>query len=233
MKIYNDKDVQEYKCNDWIMEELLHSIEEGEQDIVTNRWLLDDINKRMIYADVYGDILSKRTDQKILDVGGGINSLTKVLARNSDYELIDILAHGGKDYLRKNKELEKCWKEEDWYLAEIDEDKDIIIANDIFPNVDQRMELFIEKMLPRCRELRLVLTYYNVPHWYVTKRLDAEEILTMQCYDGAITASKLQRFIPWILDVDNKKWEAMENDFSSIYPNGRQVAYVRMKGAIC
>lgn len=232
MKIYNDRDVQNYKSNDWILELMLHSIEEEERFITTNRWLLEDINKRMIYADVYGDILRERTKSKILDVGGGINTLTKVLAQNSDYQLIDILAHGGEEYLRKHRELERSWKAVDWYQMELGEDKDIIIANDIFPNVDQRVELFIEKMLPHCRELRMIITYYNIPHWYVARRSDAEEILTVLCYDGATTAMKLQKFEPWIMDAESKDWAFMKEDRTSIYPNGRQVVYIRMRGSI-
>lgn len=162
-------------------------------------------------------------------MSGGYCALTKVLARNVDYTLLDFLAHGGKDYVRS---LGLNLVEKDWWEAEPEGIYDVVIANDIFPDVDQRLELFIEKMLPICKELRIVLTYYNTPKFYQTKRVDDSEIMTFLSWDGEITALKLRKYLDRISDTSQEQLEEMKNNFSSIYWNGRQAAYIKLRGDI-
>lgn len=95
MKTYMKSDLDKYLENDWIMDMIKDCVNEEEKQIRTNQWLMDMDNKRLIYADVYGDILKGKVEKRILDVGGGYNSLTKVLAVNSHYTLLDFMAHGG------------------------------------------------------------------------------------------------------------------------------------------
>lgn len=234
MKTYQKKDLEMYLQNDWILNLLLEEEREAEKEIRTNVWMSTMENKRMVYADVYGDILNfgggdegDKVKWRVLDVGGGVNALTKVLARNAEYTLVDFLAHGGKEYVRRQN---INVLEQDWNNAELEGTYDIVIANDIFPDVDQRMELFIDRMLPMCRELRLVLTYYNSPKFYTTKRTDDSEIMTFLSWDGEITALKLKKYIHRLFDTSMEQIEKMKDNFSSIYWNGRQVSYVKIKG---
>ena len=120
--------------------------------------------------------------------------------------------------------------EEDWAIAKLEDSYDIVIANDIFPDVDQRLEMFLDRMLPICRELRLVLTYYNVPRYYTTKRMDDSEIMTFLSWDGEITALKLKKYLYRSYDTQIEQIERMKDDHSSIYWNGRQVSYIRFRG---
>lgn len=230
MKTYTKTDLEEYLKNDWILNLIKQNSNEKEKEIRTNQWMLDMDNKRLIYADVYGDILKAETMKKVLDVGGGYNSLTKVLAAHSQYTLLDFMAHGGGGYLREKAESYHInWLEQDWYEVNITENYDVIVANDIFPDADQRLELFIEKMLPHCHELRLVITYYNKPCFYTTKRIDDSEIMTFLSWDGEITAAKLQKYISRS-NATKQELDAMKNNFDSIYYNGRQVSYIVIKG---
>lgn len=228
---YSENDLKKYMKNDWIKKMLLSNMNDDEGEIRTNMWMLEMENKRMIYADVYGDLLQKKDkERKVLDVGGGFNSLTKVLAENNTYTLVDFMAHGGNVYL--NKIYEKYhinWCLEDWYEWESVENYDIIIANDIFPDVDQRLELFLDKMLKRCKELRVVLTYYNVPKFYMTKRVADTEIMTFLSWDGEITGMKLKKYLART-DVEEKELEQMKTNHTSIFRNGRQVSYIKFKG---
>lgn len=231
MKTFCDDDIKEYMKNDWILELLQKEEKIEEKNIRTNVWLREMENKRMIYAQVYGDILKSKTKRKVLDVGGGYNSLTKILARNSDYTLVDFLAHGGNEYVGKTfMDYNIKWIDGDWYDAVPDENYDIIIANDIFPDVDQRLELFIEKMLPNCGELRLVLTYYNMPKFYLTKRTDDTELMTFLSWDGEITGLKLKKYLDRIENTSSAELDDMKSNFSSIYRNRRQVSYIRLLG---
>lgn len=231
MKTYQKSDLEIYLQNDWILK--LLSVEEckSEKEIRTNVWMSTMENKRMVYADVYGDILKNmwegKNRKRVLDIGGGFSALTKVLARNADYTLVDFLAHGGNEYVR-NRDIDLM--EKDWNEVKFEGVYDIVIANDIFPDVDQRMEMFIDRMLPICRELRLVLTYYNSPKFYTTKRMDDSEIMTFLSWDGEITALKLKKYVHRLYDTTAEQLEGMKDNFSSIYWNGRQVSYVRIKG---
>lgn len=229
MKTYQKSDLEIYLQNDWILKRLSEEECETEKEIRTNVWMSTMENKRMVYADVYGDILKNMWEGKkrVLDVGGGFSALTKVLAKNVDYTLVDFLAHGGKEYVRK-QDINLI--EKDWNEAELEGSYDIVIANDIFPDVDQRMELFIDRMLPICRELRLVLTYYNSPKFYTTKRTDDSEVMTFLSWDGEITALKLKKYLHRLYDTSVQQIEEMKDNFSSIYWNGRQVSYIRIKG---
>lgn len=72
MKTYTEKDLEEYLKNDWILELIKQNVDDAEREVRTNQWLTNMDNKRLIYADVYGDILHKKSFGKVLDVGGGI-----------------------------------------------------------------------------------------------------------------------------------------------------------------
>ncbi len=229
MKIYTKSDLVEYMKNDWIMSMLLENETKEEKSVRTNQWLKEIEAKRMIYADVYGDFLQQsNSGLRVLDVGGGYNSLTKVMAQNVDYTLCDFLAHGGQAAILPSI----VWVDSDWndYYAQIGlgggkTEFDVIVANDIFPDVDQRIEIFIEKSLKIAKEVRLVITYYNTAKYYLTKRVDDSELMTFLSWDGEIMAMKLAKYL------DNQSFSAelrfvMENETKSIFRNGRQVAYV-------
>lgn len=243
MKLYTNHHLQEYLRNDWILDEMqlienkVGSPLVGGVEIRTNSWLKTMDNKRMIYADVYGDLLmahnnkdSERT--KVLDVGGGINSLTKALARNTDYTLLDYMAHGGEDYvIQEAKIYGYNFINGDWHDAVVRDDIfDIVIANDIFPDVDMRLELFLKTFLPKCKELRMVVTWYHNPQFYVTKRVNDTEMLTFLSWDGEITALKLKKYFNQMIDTTKEEIDSVCTFKESIYRNGRQVAYVRFMG---
>lgn len=239
MKTYCNEFLKKYLCNDWIMDVLKTQMDNTrggqEKNVRYNKWLYEMDNKRMIYADVYGDLLKNKTSirPKVIDVGGGYTSLTHILASNCEYTLLDFLAHGGDDEVKEcvNKRNMK-WINMDWNEAVTEKDYDIVIANDIFPHVDQRMEMFIDKFLPICKEIRLIITYYNNPKYYATKRIDDPEIMTFLSWDGEITGIKLKKYYDRLINTSLDQIDKMKNEFSSIYKNGRQVSYVRIKGDI-
>ena len=79
--------LEEYKKNDWILELLNKEEEEADTEVRTHQWLKEMDNKRMIYSDVYGDLLKECRELSVLDVGGAYTSLTKRMLENVDYNL--------------------------------------------------------------------------------------------------------------------------------------------------
>lgn len=228
--IYTDKDLQAYLKNDWILDMLKHEEDELNKDFRSHVWLTEMPNKRMIYADIYGEYLQNKSDTRVLDVGGGFSSLTSVLARNCDYTLIDFFAHDEKEKIRKLRtRYDKDFLLDVEWSSQTPKDYDVVIANDIFPDVDQRMEMFIETYLPHCKEMRLLVTFYNDPKWYLTRRIDDTEMLTFLSWDGEITVLKLGKYSDR-LNISRSEFEQIKTTNESIYRNGRQVAYVKLKG---
>lgn len=148
----------EYLKNDWILSLLLKDNNKDRDNLLCDQWLKNCSGKRVVYDLLYKDLFLKG-NKKVLDVGGGITSLTNKLIDKNEYMLLDILSHGNNrdiDSLSSN-----CLIKEDWYYAAVKHSYDVVIANDLFPNVDQRLSLFIKKFLPISKEIRLSLTYYS------------------------------------------------------------------------
>lgn len=175
----------------------------------SHRWLIESTPKRMVFAIMYGDLLASRRSRSILDIGGGYSSLTRLLNAKHEYWLVD-LQENGRDWNSMKPNVMRC---------------DIAISNDLFPNVDQRLDMFISRFLPYCKEMRLSLTYFNKPHWYTLKRTDGDEIMTMLAWTGKQTREVLEKYNSTKVDL-----RALEHDGKSIFPNGRQVAVAVLKG---
>ncbi len=238
MKLYSLNDLNTYMENDWILQLMKKNGSTEEDSIRTNQWLMEMGNKRMIYADMYGDLLLNKKNVRVLDVGGGYNALTKALAKNCEYTLLDFDAHGNNTCFSNEKSELSLFTQryaikciiKDWYTCYLDESYDIIIANDIFPDVDQRLELFINRYLGKCKEMRLMLTFYNTPKFYTTKRIDDTELLTFLSWDGEILALKLSKFADYFIDTTIEQLQELITTKDSIFRNGRHCVYLQLSG---
>jgi len=222
--------LDEYKRKDVILSLLNSAEQDGDQHFASHQWLLDTLPKRMAFELVYGDLLSQQSSKpSVLDVGGGFTALSRVLINHCNYTLLDLMVHDSHAKLHEIETEMNCsfWKEDDWYSFELNDDYDLVIANDLFPNVDQRLEMFLEKYLPICSEMRLILTYYNVPRWYDVKRLNADEVLHMLAWDGVQLQRVLEKFHDRIFEPD---LSMLEKNTLSLFPNQRQLCAVTMWG---
>ncbi len=229
MIVFTQKELEAYSARDIILEQMTQTATDLDSEFTSHRWLKNSLPKRMIFDAIYGDLLAEKSKLSILDIGGGVTSLSRLLIQNQQYTLLDIMAHDSQDNLHKlSAELEReFWLAEDWYSYEPDQDYDMIIANDLFPNVDQRLGMFIDKYLPICRELRLSLTYYNSPRWYQVKRVDGDEIFHMMAWDGVQLQRVLQPYHECIAQVQLEK---LTDNPPSLFANGRQVCMVVIQG---
>ena len=228
MELVSEDAVRRYLEHDVINQLMDACTEDGDEELVCQRWLRDSAAKRMVFERLYGDLLRKTKGLRILDVGGGITCFTRLLARRHHYGLIELLAHGaivkGDEDAQEAPDIHVV----DWHdFTPSVHGYDIVIANDLLPNVDQRLQLFLEKFLPVAREVRLSLTFYPQPRFYLARRLDGEEIFCMLAWDGQTTARVLDKFADRLV-APNLVLLAAQG--SSAYPNGRQVCLVRLRG---
>jgi len=226
MILVSSQNVSEYLEHDVVAEKLAEMSVPGDEMLTCQDWLLKTEAKRFVFHRMYGDLLES-SGLRILDVGGGLTCFTRQLASRHDYVLVDRLAHDDED-------TAECFRRQagrnyihncDWYDFEQTGPFDVVVANDLFPNVDQRLDMFIKRYLPRCGGIRLSMTYYDEPRFYRTKRLDADEFLSMLAWDGRVLSSVLHTYQTNIVDLEP---EIFAQGNKSVYPNGRQVCLVKM-----
>lgn len=147
---------------------------------VANDWLLKQPWKRSLALHVFGDLLQETSARlRILEVGGGLSALTRALAVRHDYSLIELATHEhGADYRRFEELVGASFVTiGDWSEMHLEGPYDVIIANDLFPNVDQRLHEFVEKACPLTKELRFTLTYYERTAWKVSRQTSGETLI--------------------------------------------------------
>ena len=215
-------------AEDRIAKLLANCTQEEDESLASQKWLIDSPAKRLLFAEIYGDLL-ECSGLSVLDVGGGLTSVTRRLARAHRYELIDIMAHDepGKVARFLSSAPDLTIQQEDWAEASFEGPYDIVLANDLFPNVDQRLVPFLERTMPVCRKLRMSLTYYNEPRCYRTKRVDADEILSVLAWTGPMISHAIASYRARIEQCDLSVFEA---DDDWIFPNRRQVCLVTLNG---
>lgn len=219
--------VDGYLKNDTVLEFMNRVSQPDDETLVCHRWLRETPPKRAIFQEIYGDLLSTG-GKKVLDVGGGITALARPLSEKNEYTLLDLLAHDSAaqvdTFIQTAPRLHL--QRMDWYAFQPGTHYDVVIANDLFPNADQRLELFIERYLPAAGEIRLLLTYYNIPRFYLTRRVDAEEVLCMLAWNGDMLGHVLAKFAT---HIRNFSLPMLKENPPSLYANGRQVCMVTLK----
>lgn len=224
VKHYEPDDLAFYGRTDALKKTLEATASPEDEKLGCHRWLLESMPKRMVYLDMYGEFLGGHTQQHVLDIGGGVTSLTRVVASNCNYTLIDLLAHDDRAAAEKTfKSAPVNFNEADWCSASVSQDFDVVVCNDLIPNVDQRLKLFLDKFLPVSKEIRLLVTYYNNDRFYKVKRVDADEIMFLQAWTGGQVALLLRDRFPRLA---NEHLEGFYRVSGSIYPNGRLTSLI-------
>ena len=232
MRLLSKELVDDYLRDDSIARLLEREEQPGDDGLASHRWLKDMPPKRAIKEMLYGDLLREESSRRpVVDVGGGLSALTRILAADHDYTLVDMFAHDDVEPLRMMEQVaeRRFARVQDWHTWTPDEPLDLVIANDIFPNVDQRLALFLRKFVPIAREIRLSLTFHNRPRFYFARRLEADEVLCLLAWDGDATWRALA---PYLGDADPVPRRELADADEALFANGRQVCVVTLGGGL-
>ena len=187
---------------------------------LNDKWMLDNPYKLAIFLRIYKDLFEG--GHTIYDIGGGISSLSRLLGLKNEYYLVDPLssvkANGNLEEFISNANIH--FLQDDWLKFQDTrfERNSIVIANDIFPNIDQRLPLFLRLAKERKFRFRITLTWYSFPKYYEVKRIDAEEHLMLMQYDEV----QLQRVLFDVFpNLDANEVLTKRNE--SFFANGRNI----------
>jgi len=228
MKLVTKDIVDIYMKTDHTNSWLDHYSNSVDEEYVCQRWLRESAAKRFIYEVIYRSLFDTVSKQRVLDIGGGLTGLTSYLAGKHEYVLADILAHDHIDEVARltNAVNREFVYNQDW-LGMTEEPYDLVLANDIFPNVDQRLEMFLEKFIPQCSRVRMLLTWYDTPRYYMTKRLDGDEVMCLLAWNSSQIREVLAKFESKIINCD---WSLFDKSTESVFDNGRQACIVEFQG---
>ena len=219
--ISNDKIKNYLDKGDWVKKYLDNVVN---NNFICDNWLIESLPKRYIFNLIYKDLLQHDSNMRVYDVGGGLTSFTNKLLNQNDYTLVDILAHGGeiKDLKNNKSNLIK----DDWFDVDF-KPSEVVIANDLFPNVDQRINFFVEKLIPTTKCIRLTLTWYSAINFYKTNRIEGDEILYMNSWLTEDIKMFLSKFSSRIINYKSSILDSIPN---SVFLNNRNVCYIQIKG---
>jgi hypothetical protein len=195
---------------------------------VSNNWHLQSPWKRALAVLVYGDLLAGGPTRRIREVGGGLSGITVGLARTHDYSLVELATHEGeKDYRAVEDRIGRRFVTVgDWDQLPAPDAQDVVIANDLFPNVDQRLEAFLARYLPTTREMRLTLTYYENTVWQV-RRVSSGETLTVKPWGLREVTGTLDRLAGEFGPYDRSQL-VYEDYEGKLFTNRRNILWVRL-----
>lgn len=231
LQFVNHNTLGAYLNDDWIYRDMQKMVKESNRFFTSDEWLLNSLPKRCLFDLVYKDLLDTNKRLRVLDVGGGLSSFACSKFYAHDYAVLDLFHHESDDSLRS---LQKSFTSvkfihADWQEFDCKDKYDLIIANDIFPNVDQRLDEFIEKFSPHTKEIIFSLTYYNQRRAYKVKRVDADEIFFIRPWNGEQVRSALE---PWHETFEESITKELLYGKESVFENGRQVCTFLMKGTL-
>ena len=220
-------ELAEYLKKDYLLE-IFSSSPEANQFLGCNKWLVESPQKRTIFNLIYADLLCKKnnkTKENILDIGSGINLAQPLIAMNCNMTIVEALSH---DNIAMAKQMTSDSGIElrigDWYeILENLPHFNIIIANDIFPNVDQRLVSFLKSVSRLGDEIRVSLTLYPDGKFYNVKRIDAEEKMCMKAWSVIDVYRSLTDEWPELKGSELEKLLVFDE---SIFDNGRTVFIV-------
>lgn len=200
----------------------------NDSDLICSQWLRNSPGKFEAFQRCYRGLVGGGIPKgRIVDVGGGLNHITEHLLESGGYVLVDPIHHlstGEKKLLTRIGEKDWLVKQ-DWADSNFN-NCDMIVANDLFPNVDFRIGKFLRTVHDsNAFELRMVLTVHHDERALHVKRDETGESLTVIPLPVREVVRELESFAP---NVDFRQLLARPNHQSG-WPNGRYMYFLQFK----
>lgn len=218
---------QEFLNSDWVLAQLVKLARLIDISFPSQRWLLESGSKRYVFSCLYAELLKSQTERfSVLDIGGGLTSFTRPLVKKHSYQVAQLSAHDDEALVKTfEKECGQSFVTfSDWRDVSLHQ-YELVIANDIFPNVDQGLDTFLALAREAHTRVKLSLTWHTPRVHYRLRRSDGNELLTMVSWTGDQLLHSLMPYIPLIRDYSSK---VILDSATSIFPNGRNVALIEM-----
>lgn len=181
-----------------------------------DEWLVQDRVKFAISAYCYE--FAERKKAPAIEIGAGLNRFITALSSKSDFAIIDpLFSYSEKQIVRMKKSGVKIFRE-DWVECDLSMFSNrTLLCLDLFPNVDQRVERFLRLILEHFTNFVVTLTVNDSGLFYLCKRLDGDEIMTVS---------------PWTSSMLNALLVSLNMPTVQIVPtglfgNGREVVLLR------
>lgn len=206
------------RLNQYMLDDKISTLGPDFRETSISKWIKNSNPKKLSHYLVYGDLINSKA--RILDIGGGVSFITAEMAKkNPNYFLCDLLAHDSADTQREaSSYFGKQLIQIDWSDINLN-DFDIVLANDIFPNVDQRLDMFLFRLLKlKGKKTRMTFTCYDNHRSYKTKRLDGDEIFWFAGWTSDQLQATLSKYFK------DTTFNISELDYS-LYENGRTTFY--------
>lgn len=166
------------------------------QTMIAHQW------KRAIFHEMYHDLKEKR----VLDIGGAYACYPPLVWEN-DYTLVEV----DPEFFQLIGEYDAKVFIGGWEHFK-PEQYDVVAACDVFLTNGRKIDEFLAKYLPVCKELRMTLTFRNIPK------------------DGWTIEGLNTFFMPYAGRIDGfGKFEYKEPD---LLPGNRNVYIIYLKGDI-
>ena len=142
-----------------------------------DEWLLEDRNKFRISSYCY-DFIQVRA-KHVIEVGSGLNRFIPSISSKVDYTILDPLYSYQPVQASRMENYGVEVIQQDWYGINTAKFKNkSLICMDLFPNVDQRVERFLN--ICQCSQNFIItLTINDSGKFYPCKRLDGDEVMTV------------------------------------------------------
>jgi hypothetical protein len=206
--------------NKEIIDTTTQKLKNSTRSFLSDKWMLENTNKISIYFELYKDLMG--LPKNIFDIAGGISEMTPMLSQRNNYFLVDPLT-----YVEHNDDFTKFLLDnrinlitEDWldYLGDNITENDYIVSNDFFPNVDQRLQIFLAIAKQKQFNFRITLTWFSFNKFYKVKRIDCEESMIVSQYSDEILKTVLKDYVP-ISEIE----EVINSAKDTFFENKRKI----------
>jgi hypothetical protein len=178
-----------------------------ENNTIDNWYKKSGAKKYIIYKSL--ELINAVNPSNMIEIGGGFTSFSMHLANKYSYVNYDLL-----DHYAGTQEPPNWLRNYDWRKV-VDLNADLILVLDVFPNADQGLEEFLNKVNEGTKVI-MTITLRENQKQYLTKRINEDEYLTLVSWNMRTLSTVISETIINLL-------KSKKGDSISGFPDGRDV----------